>query len=82
MRVKGDAPILGVFPCVAGTRWVKQYRSHRLTRDQELNNYETGNQLAPGVWTLDDVKKYGQEKGVCPYFAIRRMVRCIAGRPS
>jgi len=26
------------------------------------------------VYTIDDVKKYGQEKGVCPYFTIRRMV--------
>jgi DNA excision repair protein ERCC-2 len=26
---------------------------------------------------LDDVKKYGQEKGVCPYFTIRRMVSSI-----
>lgn len=49
--------------------------THWLTRDQELNNYETGNLIPPGVWTLDDVKKYGQEKGVCPYFTIRRMVR-------
>ena len=24
--------------------------------------------------TLDDVKRYGIEKGVCPYFVIRRMV--------
>ncbi|BEI91217.1 uncharacterized protein CcaverHIS019_0400370 [Cutaneotrichosporon cavernicola] len=41
---------------------------------EELNNYETGNLIPPGVWTLDDVKKYGQEKGVCPYFTIRRMM--------
>ena len=41
---------------------------------QELNNYEAGNLIPPGVYTLDDVKKYGQEKGVCPYFTIRRMV--------
>jgi hypothetical protein len=42
---------------------------------QELNNYETGNLIPAGVYTLDDVKKYGVEKGVCPYFTIRRMVR-------
>ncbi|TXT12554.1 uncharacterized protein COLE_02964 [Cutaneotrichosporon oleaginosum] len=41
---------------------------------EELNNYETGNLIPPGVWTLDDVKKYGQDKGVCPYFTIRRMM--------
>ena len=42
---------------------------------EELNNYEQGELLPTGVMTLDDVKRYGQEKGVCPYFAIRRMVR-------
>lgn len=41
---------------------------------QELNNYETGNLIPAGVYTLDDVKRYGIEKGVCPYFTIRRMV--------
>ncbi|KAK4686887.1 DNA excision repair protein ERCC-2, partial [Tremellales sp. Uapishka_1] len=41
---------------------------------EELNNYETGDLIPPGIYTLDDVKKYGQEKGVCPYFTIRRMV--------
>jgi DNA excision repair protein ERCC-2 len=46
----------------------------RIADGQELNNYETGNLIPPGVYTLDDVKKYGQEKGVCPYFTIRRMV--------
>jgi DNA excision repair protein ERCC-2 len=49
---------------------------------QELNNYETGNLIPPGVYTLDDVKKYGQEKGVCPYFTIRRMVSQVAVRQS
>ncbi|WOO79552.1 General transcription and DNA repair factor IIH helicase subunit XPD [Vanrija pseudolonga] len=41
---------------------------------EELNNYETGNLIPPGVYTLDDVKQYGREKGVCPYFTIRRMM--------
>lgn len=39
-----------------------------------MNNYEAGNLIPAGVYTLDDVRKYGQEKGVCPYFTIRRMV--------
>lgn len=44
---------------------------------QELNNYESGELIPPGIWTLEDVKKYGQDKGVCPYFTIRRMAsRC------
>nr|XP_018264569.1 DNA excision repair protein ERCC-2 [Kwoniella dejecticola CBS 10117]OBR86727.1 DNA excision repair protein ERCC-2 [Kwoniella dejecticola CBS 10117] len=41
---------------------------------EELNNYETGNLIPPGIYTIDDVKKYGKEKGVCPYFTIRRML--------
>lgn len=41
---------------------------------EELNNYEAGNLLPTGIWTLEDVKRYGKEKGVCPYFTIRRMV--------
>lgn len=32
-------------------------------------------QLLPqGVWTLEEVKEHSREKGICPYFAIRRMV--------
>jgi len=32
-------------------------------------------QLIPqGVFTLEEVKDYSREKGICPYFAIRRMV--------
>ena len=41
---------------------------------QELNNYETRYLMPAGVYTLDDVKRYGIEQGVCPYFTIRRMV--------
>jgi hypothetical protein len=52
----------------------KFLKKERLADRKELNNYETGNLIPPGVYTLDDVKKYGQEKGVCPYFTIRRMV--------
>ena len=47
---------------------------NRADMGQELNNYETGNLIPAGVYTLDDVKRYGIEKGVCPYFTIRRMV--------
>lgn len=39
-----------------------------------MNNYETGNLIPEGVWTLEDVKQYGKDKGVCPYFTIRRMM--------
>lgn len=30
--------------------------------------------IPTGIHTLEDVKRYGREKGVCPYFTIRRMV--------
>jgi DNA excision repair protein ERCC-2 len=36
---------------------------------------EPGSLIPPGIWTLADVLEYGREKGVCPYFAVRRMVR-------
>ena len=35
---------------------------------------EPGNLIPSGIWTLADVLQYGRDKGVCPYFAIRRMV--------
>ncbi|KAI5449382.1 TFIIH/NER complex ATP-dependent 5'-3' DNA helicase subunit [Naganishia albida] len=41
---------------------------------EELNNYEAGNLIPAGIFTLEDVKRYGKEKGVCPYFTIRRML--------
>jgi len=36
---------------------------------------EPGSLIPPGIWTLADVLEYGRDKGVCPYFAVRRMVR-------
>lgn len=30
--------------------------------------------IPKGVWTLDGVKAYAIGKGICPYFAVRRMV--------
>lgn len=35
---------------------------------------EPGSLIPPGIWTLADVLEYGRDKGVCPYFAVRRMV--------
>lgn len=64
-----------VFHSVAFMRSAQTNFDFRSRADQkELNNYEAGNLIPAGVYTLDDVKKYGQEKGVCPYFTIRRMV--------
>lgn len=65
----------GAYHYVVSMRYVPSVTDLRADRcAQELNNYEPGNLIPPGVYTLDDVKKYGQEKGVCPYFTIRRMV--------
>lgn len=35
---------------------------------------EAGSLIPSGIWTLADVLQYGRDKGVCPYFAVRRMV--------
>lgn len=35
---------------------------------------EPGHLIPQGVWTLEEVKDYAKDKGICPYFAIRRMV--------
>ncbi|TFK76448.1 DNA repair helicase [Pluteus cervinus] len=41
---------------------------------ENLGNMEPGSLIPPGIWTLADVLQYGREKGVCPYFAVRRMM--------
>jgi DNA excision repair protein ERCC-2 len=41
---------------------------------EELGKMEPGHLIPRGVWTLEDVKEYGREKGICPYFAVRRML--------
>ncbi|KAF5330740.1 hypothetical protein D9619_005756 [Psilocybe cf. subviscida] len=41
---------------------------------ENLGKMEPGSLIPPGIWTLADVLEYGREKGVCPYFAVRRMV--------
>ncbi|KAH8117593.1 DNA repair helicase [Phellopilus nigrolimitatus] len=40
----------------------------------ELGLLEPGNLIPPGIHTLADVLQYGRDKGVCPYFTIRRMM--------
>ncbi|THH10185.1 hypothetical protein EW145_g1487 [Phellinidium pouzarii] len=40
----------------------------------ELGLFEPGNLIPPGIHTLADVLHYGRDKGVCPYFTIRRMM--------
>ncbi|KAF8350712.1 hypothetical protein F5887DRAFT_940553 [Amanita rubescens] len=41
---------------------------------ENLGKMEPGQLIPPGIWTLADVIEYGREKGVCPYFAVRRMM--------
>lgn len=54
-----------------------------LTQDlfQNLGKLEPGNLLHSGVWTLADVLEYCKDKGICPYFAVRRMVSDAVVRP-
>ncbi|EDR14295.1 uncharacterized protein LACBIDRAFT_319363 [Laccaria bicolor S238N-H82] len=40
---------------------------------EELGKLEPGNLIPQGIWTLADILEYGRDKGVCPYFAVRRM---------
>ncbi len=41
---------------------------------EELGKMEPGQLIPQGVWTLEEVKEYARDKGICPYFAIRRMM--------
>ncbi|KAJ7063293.1 hypothetical protein C8F01DRAFT_1132382 [Mycena amicta] len=41
---------------------------------ETLGQLEPGNLIPAGIWTLADVLEYGREKGVCPYFTVRRMM--------
>lgn len=41
---------------------------------QRLGEREPGQLIPNGVWTLDDIKAYGIQEGICPYFAVRRMM--------
>ncbi|PFH54360.1 hypothetical protein AMATHDRAFT_135477 [Amanita thiersii Skay4041] len=41
---------------------------------ENLGKLEQGNQIASGIWTLADIIEHGREKGICPYFAVRRMM--------
>ncbi|KAF8636708.1 hypothetical protein AX17_003511 [Amanita inopinata Kibby_2008] len=41
---------------------------------ENLGKLPPGSLVPPGIWTLADVIEYGHEKGICPYFAVRRMM--------
>ncbi|KAF5357907.1 hypothetical protein D9756_001576 [Leucocoprinus leucothites] len=44
---------------------------------ENLGKLEPGSLLPPGIWTLADVLEYGKDKGICPYFAVRRMMAFV-----
>lgn len=64
---KGDRT-LALSNYVTSTRYVG------LRSNQELGKLEPGQLVPPGVWTIEEVKEYGRDKGICPYFAVRRMM--------
>ncbi|KAG6814339.1 hypothetical protein H0H92_010924 [Tricholoma furcatifolium] len=41
---------------------------------ENLGKLEPGNLIPAGIWTLADVLQYGRDKGICPYFTVRRMM--------
>ncbi|CAO1631786.1 unnamed protein product [Sympodiomycopsis kandeliae] len=41
---------------------------------EKLGQLEPGHLLPHGVWTLEDIKDYCKQEGICPYFGIRRML--------
>ncbi|KAI7952650.1 hypothetical protein MJO29_008281 [Puccinia striiformis f. sp. tritici] len=41
---------------------------------EKLGELEPGNLIPRGVWTLEEITAHGHQEGICPYFAVRRMV--------
>ncbi|KIJ69402.1 hypothetical protein HYDPIDRAFT_172813 [Hydnomerulius pinastri MD-312] len=41
---------------------------------ENLNQFEPGSLISPGIWTLADVLQHGRDNGTCPYFTVRRMM--------
>ncbi|OJD18969.1 DNA repair helicase rad15 [Emergomyces pasteurianus Ep9510] len=41
---------------------------------ENLDLLEPSNLVPPGVFTLDDIIKYGEQHKQCPYFSVRRMM--------
>lgn len=41
---------------------------------EKLGEREPGDLFPRNIWTLDDIKQYGIQEGICPYFAVRRML--------
>lgn len=51
---------------------------HPPSSHQNLGELDQDQLLPTGIHTLEDVKAYGEEHGICPYFAVRRMVRTFS----
>ncbi|KAI8448580.1 hypothetical protein BY996DRAFT_6433205 [Phakopsora pachyrhizi] len=41
---------------------------------EKLGEREPGNLIPRGIWTLEEITDYGRKQGICPYFAVRRML--------
>ncbi|PKI85022.1 DNA helicase [Malassezia vespertilionis] len=41
---------------------------------EELGKLDPSHLVPNGVWTIEEVKEYAESKGICPYFAVRRMM--------
>ncbi|KAF9246525.1 hypothetical protein BU15DRAFT_40365 [Melanogaster broomeanus] len=41
---------------------------------ENLNKFEPGTLISPGIWTLADILQHGRDNGTCPYFTVRRMM--------
>lgn len=49
--------------------------SHDLCSFHEgLSDIPPGEIIPSGIWTIEDVKVLGSQKGYCPYFSVRRMI--------
>ncbi|GAA5958606.1 hypothetical protein JCM3765_006693 [Sporobolomyces pararoseus] len=69
-----DARCRDMTNSVAKEKWQQDPESIELCKFHEnLNELDQDRLIPYGVHTIDDIKLYGQEHGICPYFAIRRM---------
>ncbi|GJN94295.1 hypothetical protein Rhopal_007369-T1 [Rhodotorula paludigena] len=69
-----DARCRDMTSSVAKQRWEQDPTSVELCSFHEnLGELDPDHLIPYGVHTIEDMKAYGQEHGICPYFAIRRM---------
>jgi DNA excision repair protein ERCC-2 len=69
-----DARCRDMTNSVAKEKWNQDPSSVELCQFHEnLGELDQDHLIPFGVHTIEDIKLYGQEHGICPYFAIRRM---------